>query len=320
MIKRTLLRLVHYMMVLSAGISFLLIACGTNTKLTNPIISDSVSMAFGTDETFDIVTWNIENFPKHNPETSNLLKSILPNLKVECIAIQEVKNTYAFHQLINSLEGWSYRISGMGDTQTAIIYNTASVLIDSSTTIFTNMSNPFPRPPLLVRVNWMGQEIIIISIHLKAYGDNYIDETNPNDEEIRRRYACQLLDEYITNSFPETPVIVLGDMNDQIQEPASTNVFMSFINKSDEYLFTDMTLAQNLVYENCSYPRYASHIDHVLITNELFPAFSASNQYTITINIENYITGGWVNYYKYISDHRPVISRFRFERNVEKYK
>lgn len=297
---------------LTTILMLLVLSCGTNTYFTNPDVTDSTGIAFGTDATFDVVTWNIENYPKHNPETSDLLRTLLPALKTDVIAVQEVGNISDFYALVNSLQGWSYKISGSGDTQTAILYNNLEVQADSSATLFMGMSNPFPRPPLLVRLNWQGQSVIVISLHLKAYGDNSIDENDSYDEEVRRRYACQLLDQYITTYHNNQKVIVVGDYNDQIQESATSNVFLSFIEKPEEYVFTDMQIAQNLNSQNCSYPRFISHLDHILITNELFSAYENAGHYTRTIQAEKYIAGGWTNYYKYISDHRPVAARFRF--------
>ncbi|MFO7660218.1 MAG: hypothetical protein R6V77_04835 [Candidatus Cloacimonadaceae bacterium] len=295
-------------------IALLGLSCGTNVNITNPEISDSLLCAFGTDSTFDVITWNIQSYPKHDPETSNLLKVLIPGLKVECIAIQEVGNVSAFHAMMSQIPGWSYAMATFGDgyTRTAIAYKTSEVQVDSTATIFTGMSNPFPRPPLLMKLRWNEQEIILISLHLKAYGDNYINESNPNDEEMRRRYACQLIDQYIVENFSSSKVIVLGDWNDQIQEPVATNIFMSFLNKPLEYRFADMSIAQNLNSNTFSYPRSSSHIDHILITNELIDAFQAAGNYVKTIKIEDYIAGGWSNYYNYLSDHRPVAARFGF--------
>lgn len=295
-------------------IAMLGLSCGTNVNITNPEISDSLLYSFGTDSTFDVITWNIQTYPKHDPETSNLLKVLIPGLKAECIAIQEVGNVSAFHSMMSQIPGWSYVMATFGDgyTRTAIAYKTSSVQVDSSATIFTGMSNPFPRPPLLMKLRWNEQEIILISLHLKAFGDNYINESYYNDEELRRRYACQLIDQYIVDNFSSSKVIVLGDWNDQIQEPESTNVFMSFLDKTQEYQFADMSIALNLNANNFSYPRSSSHIDHILITNEAFDAFQSAGRYVKTIKIEDYIAGGWSNYYNYLSDHRPVAARFSF--------
>jgi len=299
-----------YAIVVVLGL--ILFACGTNTDITNPQINDSTGISVGTDETFDIVTWNIENFPKHNPETSDLLKTLLPALRADCIAIQEVSNVSAMYALVSNMPGYSYRISGSGDTQTAIIYNSTTVQIDSAAAIFGGLSNPFPRPPLLLKIRWQNQSLVLISLHLKAYGDNIIDESDTYDEEVRRRYACQLLDQYISAHFADKHVVIVGDMNDQIQEVPSTNVFNVFIDKPEAYLFADMQIAQNLNSQNCSYPKYTSHLDHILITNELSEPFRLAGNYVKTINMERYIAGGWTNYYNFISDHRPVAARFKF--------
>ena len=290
------------------------VSCGKNTNITKPIVVDTVGMAFGTTETFDVITWNIENYPKHNPETSDKLVTILPSLKADVIAIQEIASTTSLGQMMNLIPNWSYFVSGSGDGYTTVgmLYNTQTVQIDSFATIFASDRNPFPRAPLLVKLHWQGQEIILISVHLKAMGDNVINESDPDDEEVRRRLACQKLDAYIESHFANKKVIVMGDMNDQIQEPAATNVFLSFINKPAEYLFTDMPIAQNITSQTCSYPGYTSQIDHILITNELYNAFDATNHYVKSIQIEKFISGGWSGYDHIISDHRPVGARFKF--------
>ena len=56
---------------------------------------------------------------------------------------------------------------------------------------------------------------------------------------------------------------------------------------------------------NWSFPTWPSHLDHILITNELFNSYN--NDMIFTFKIDNYI--GWNFYETYISDHRPVIIR-----------
>jgi len=97
----------------------------------------------------------------------------------------------------------------------------------------------------------------------------------------------------------------LGDMNDQIAEPPEYNVFLNFINKSDEYYFVDMPIAVSPNYNNVSYPNSFSHIDHILITNELFADFEQGGSYCKTILAENWMLN-WNTYSSTISDHRPV--------------
>lgn len=291
------------------------ISCGNNTKITKPITSDVASLATGTEETFDIITWNIENFPKAGSSTLSALLPIIPAFKVECIAIQEVTDRDQLNSLISQIPGWKaittplYYGQGM-----ALLYDTTRVQITDSFPIYTDLSSPFPRSPLVCKALWQGQEITVIVNHLKAMGDNVIDLTDPDDDEYRRLYACQLLNEYVRTNLNDQKVIILGDMNDQIQEPDSTNVFTPFLHLPDEYLFTDMPIATNLTPQNCSYPGYTSQIDHILISNELFEAFDSADSYVRTIPIDHYIAGGWEVYDRYISDHRPVGCRFRFGR------
>ncbi|MDZ7821857.1 MAG: hypothetical protein U5N26_08630 [Candidatus Marinimicrobia bacterium] len=45
-----------------------------------------------------------------------------------------------------------------------------------------------------------------------------------------------------------------------------------------------------------------SHIDHILITSELFE----HHHQTQTLLYDTYLEGRWSEYHSYISDHRPV--------------
>ena len=107
------------------------------------------------------------------------------------------------------------------------------------------------------------------------------------------------------NWITDDNVIILGDLNDELQEDASDNVFQNFINDSTNYKFIDLDIAFGSS-TNWSYPGWPSHLDHILITNELFDEFEASGAKVETIHIENYFDGGWNEYENFVSDHRPV--------------
>jgi endonuclease/exonuclease/phosphatase family metal-dependent hydrolase len=53
-------------------------------------------MTFGTDSTFEVVTWNIETFPKNGYSTLNFVSEIIDSLDVDLFAIQEVNDTVLF--------------------------------------------------------------------------------------------------------------------------------------------------------------------------------------------------------------------------------
>ena len=73
-------------------------------------LSGSISQDFpiiGSDNSLDILTWNIETFPKHN-ETISYLTDIINDIDVDIIALQEITNQNDFDELISMLNGdWS---------------------------------------------------------------------------------------------------------------------------------------------------------------------------------------------------------------------
>ena len=96
-------------------------------------------------------------------------------------------------------------------------------------------------------------------------------------------------------------VIVLGDFNDDIAE-STNNVFSNFLNDTENYYFADTHIAEG-PSSNWSFPNWPSHLDHILITNEIFGVEPSS---VTTLRLDDSILGGWSNYDNYISDHRPV--------------
>jgi len=278
-------------------------ACGKNTVLIPPDI-DQTDINFGTDSTLDIITWNLKVFPEATNITE--LKLMIPALNADIIAFQEIMDYTAFMNMVAQIPNYNaYVYEATSEYRLAYIYDTRTITVNDQYTIYNNDSNPFPRPPYVLDFNWNNENYFVINNHLKAYGDNIINENDSWDEEYRRRLACQKLDTYISTNLPDKKVIVVGDMNDQIAEPPEYNVFLSFINKPAEYLFADMGTALNPTYNNVSYPGSLSHIDHILISNELFDAFTATQSYCRTIKAENWMVN-WTTYANTMSDHRPV--------------
>jgi hypothetical protein len=150
----------------------------------------------------------------------------------------------------------------------------------------------------------MNHEFIIINNHFKCCGDGILDFDNESDEETRRYNSSNLLKEYIDTNLSNTNVIVLGDLNDDIAEPRQNNVFQMILDDSENYLFVDLEIANGNSLE-WSYPSWPSHLDHIIITNELFDEFNNVN-YVQTLQLEKLMDVDWNVYDQYISDHRPV--------------
>ena len=137
------------------------------------------------------------------------------------------------------------------------------------------------------------------------------DDDNDDDDEWRRYQACILLEEYISQNYNNENVIVLGDWNDSLIDEEVNNVFWNFLSNPENYLFTDMNIAEGNQYY-WSWGNGGSHLDHILITNELFDNFINSATDIQTILIDDYLSGDWAEYEQSISDHRPVALKLSF--------
>ena len=70
------------------------------------------------------------------------------------------------------------------------------------------------------------------------------------------------------------------------------------------YYFADTHIAEG-PSSNWSFPNWPSHLDHILITNEIFE-FEPDSITTTTLRLDDNMLGGWAKYDDYISDHRPM--------------
>ena len=291
-------------------IGLVLYSCGNNVTTNPPQVITLDDLFFGSDSTFEVVTWNIESFPKAGITTQNYVIQIILAIDADVFALQEIESSSSFNYVISQLNEqdsvytWDgYRASGASyEINIAYIYKTDFIQINDMYEIFQDDWFAFPRSPLVFEITYENEGLVIINNHLKAGG-------NPEDEE-RRQEASQKLQAFIDSTFSEVNVLIVGDLNDDITEPQEDNVFWNFIEDSANYLFADMEIAEG-TYVNWSYPGWPSHLDHILITNELFDEYENSTVQTILVDY--YLDGGWHEYDVNVSDHRPVGMKFILE-------
>lgn len=271
------------------------------------IAQDFQELSFGTDFTLDIMTWNIERFPKNDDTTLNYVSEIIEALDVDILAIQEVEDPNYFNQLVSGLNSYDGYIESSFFAGLAYIYKSDLVQINDFYEIYTTPEywNYFPRSPMVMDFNYKNERYIIINNHFKCCGNGILDLDNTEDEETRRYYASSLLKEYVDTNFSDENVIILGDLNDNLTDNSENNVFQMFLDDQDNFLFADYEIASG-PNADWSFPTWPSHLDHILITNELFDEFEDVDSEIQTIRIDEYITGGWQAYDENISDHRPV--------------
>jgi endonuclease/exonuclease/phosphatase family metal-dependent hydrolase len=271
--------------------------------IDNPDNGEESFPSFGGGDTLDIVTWNLNLFPKNGTATMQYMEDAIRDMRPDIIAFQEISSGYYLNMLASRLGDFdAYLGEGGGNWGLAYLYRSDLLELDTAIyEIYTDHSRPFPRPPLIMEARWKGNSIVIINNHLKASGDGFIDPDNAWDEERRRQEAIELLDEYIREHFDDRRVVVLGDMNDELTDPPARNVFQLMLEDTAAYYFTDFPIAlgSNLYW---SYPSWPSHIDHTMITNELF----GIHYETKTLLYDTYLDGRWNEYNTNISDHRPV--------------
>ena len=118
------------------------------------IDSSGPSINIGTDSNLDIITWNIQNFPKHNT-TLNYLLELISIMDPDIIALQEIENETAFNTLKDRLDGYNGIITNSAsyNINLALLYSN-NLEVESLYEIFEDDWWSFPRPPLVAQIVW----------------------------------------------------------------------------------------------------------------------------------------------------------------------
>ena len=268
----------------------------------------------GTDETFDMATWNIETFPLRGQRTVDTLAILIRDLDLDLIAFEEISDTLAFADLLSQLPGWdgfySPDFTSLGYQKTGLIYRTDEINILSWEPIFWNEGYAFPRPPLRITVQANMPsgtfDFYLIVLHLKAF--------DTDEDRARRQAAMVLLKEYLDEIVPLLPDhdwIVVGDYNDELDDPPNENIFNDFLADSLDYDFLTLPLASDPYW--ASYPGYNSMLDNILITADVLGEYGENGE-TTTLRLDD----EYRNYSYVISDHRPVMAQFtNFQVGIE---
>lgn len=287
------------------------------TSINNTYSQGINSLSFGTDSTLEVVSWNIEWFPKNGNNTADSVSKIIKALDADIIGVQEIDDTTLFKQVIDGIPGYKLHIEKGGFRGLAYVYNTSTVFAKSFYKIFDNgnFGSAFPRIPVVMEFLYKGKEYVVINNHYKCCGDGTLDIGNSNDEETRRLQANTLLKQYIDSNFINSKVFVIGDLNDILTDSYQNNVFRMFYEDNKNFKFADEEIARGPIAD-WSYPSWPSHLDHILITNELFDAFSHPSSICKTIRVDDFLPGGFGTYDFYVSDHRPVGLKLMIENNT----
>jgi endonuclease/exonuclease/phosphatase family metal-dependent hydrolase len=273
----------------------------------DPSSAGQSDIGFGTDDTLDVVTWNIEEFPKNGQATVDAVMDILNGLDADIVALQEISDVASFERMVDQMPGWAGYVDSEWYAGLAYLYRTDTIEAESNYEIYTTEEfwRPFPRSPQVMEFRFGDQDFVVINNHFKCCGDGTLNPDEPWDEETRRRDATDLLKAHTDTHLAQRSVIVLGDLNDSLTDTAPHNVFASVLNEPDHYRFTDMGIAEG---DNAgwSFPNYPSHLDHILISSELFDGFEHEASTVVSFPVDDVFFDGWWDYDRNVSDHRPV--------------
>ena len=284
---------------------FLFFSCASVVEKEDVDSNSSTSLLpnLNLDNGIEVVTWNIEFFPKQAQRTIDSVYNIITSLNADIYCLQEIHNINSFKNLAEDLIEYDYVISEDTDyLNLVVLYKKNNFVVRSQASLFIDSMYEFAsRPPLRLEMTYIGQNPIdftLINMHLKCCNDGF----------TRRVQSSEILYEYLKNSVQLGYVnhIIVGDWNDDISDSYSQNSFNIFLEDQDTFKFVTYENAHSSSNTYDSFPGFGngSFIDHIMISSDLFEEFE--NGDVQTLRLGDYISG----YDEIISDHRPVVWRF----------
>ena len=245
----------------------------------------------GSKEALEIVSWNIEHFPKNGDYTLNKVKETILEMEMDLIAVQEISKAKQFDYLLTQLNNYHGVYGENKYIRLGFIYNTNQLeVVTPAKELFKTQTVEFPRSPLVMKFKHKesGEEFTAINIHLKCCSD-------PKNVK-RRKDAMRILKNYIDTELSGESVVLLGDFNQPIKTSDEyKNIYYQFQLDPNYIMTTDFLLGNS---DRWSYPKWPSHLDQIIISGHFLNGRQVTDTMTIDKCDQTYI--------KRISDHRPV--------------
>lgn len=250
-----------------------------------------------------ILSWNIETYPK-TATTARLVKETIEMIRPDLVGVQEIAEEAAFEALIDSLPDYGgVQVSDPRNfLRVGLLYREERVEISEVFALFEDDGYAFPRPPLKADVTITSTsgplfDFVFVTVHHKARGDTESRE--------RRRAANVALDSWVRAEMetePERDFVIVGDFNDRLEDGPGENVFAPFLEHPELYNFLTRPLLDR---GEVSYLPFPGLIDHVLVTTDALVEYGDGT--TEALRLEETLP----RYETNVSDHRPILSRFR---------
>lgn len=265
---------------------------------------------FSRDETFDIVTWNIEWFghPSNGPDDVELqfqnVINVIETIGADLYTFQEIADIPRWNQLVNQLPGYAGYLAQFTQTQrTAFLYRTDTITPRGFGILSTgqNSGDWAGRLPIWMRmdvtIEGETREVWAYGVHAKAFADPTSYQQRVN--------ASQQLKTFLDANRINDNVIFFGDYNDRLLVSTWNNQPSPYQNFVDDPHYLPVSLS--LEVGQFSSFRTGSMIDHITVTNQLAEELIAGSE-----RVEN-VTDFITDFFETTSDHSPVSARFRFQ-------
>lgn len=305
------------------------------------------TVGFPKEDTFDVVTWNIEWFGDENnsPVGQNPMSdaiqrdstaTVLRKLEADIYAVEEIADDALFAELVNLLPGYDYILSdavsrpGSGGVSQKVgfIYNTETVSVVETRAMFTSIhplynggdgSALVDYPSETDRFYASGRLPFLMTadvtingvterIDLIALHARANSNNGPQNRYDMRKYDVEVLKDSLDANFANNKVILLGDYNDDVDETVAD--IPSTISSFQEYV--DDTTNYTILSSTLSEAGLRSFVFRENMIDHIAITNELDDAY-----IENSVT---VHYDVYdndyaftTSDHLPVSARFLLE-------
>jgi endonuclease/exonuclease/phosphatase family metal-dependent hydrolase len=249
----------------------------------------------GAKDSLEVVSWNIEHFPKSGDFTLKEVKKTITNMNMDLIAVQEISKPKQFDFLMSELNDYQGIYGENKYIRLGFIYNVKELeIVQTATELFKTQTVEFPRSPLSMKFKHKstGEVFTAINIHLKCCSG----QANIK----RRKDAMALLKKYIDTNLAGESVIILGDFNEPLNvKDEYKNIYFQFQIDPNYFMSTDVLLNDP---DSWSYPKWPSHLDQIIISGNLLK----NKQVTDSMQLDDCDS----TYIDKISDHRPVYIKF----------
>ena len=304
---------------------------------TEILVVSTVGNSVSTENTLDIVSWNINWFgnpssgfgPTNDDLAEENIKKVMNRLDADIYVFIEVVDVHRFRKMINGIGGYGVSIADFCSNATdtlnasyasgqkiAYVYRKTMVeaiqfrgFLRSSSSAYGNWASgrfPYMMEAKIKNSNTFSgfqEPIYLFGLHGKS-GDTAQDH-------VRRKAAAKELKDSLDNQFSKSQLIIIGDFNDDLDATISKDISSNLSSYDDivkDSTDSDRYISISLPLSRAKYNSvigYADVVDHVIISNELENRY-LEGSVQILEDIINWIP----QYATTTSDHYPLLCRF----------